>query len=156
MKTEDFYSDFLKIKSMHSSDKIKHRMITELLSQYSDFWRVIGITRKALSVFRDHNFKKAPRMGINRAHKKDRYETSKDMLNKEWDNHKDWWNFYIENDTTVLATSSENCSSKMSEEYEIDPQLGLFKKSGYSWTHRSGSNLEQEFLINLYNSKEIL
>jgi hypothetical protein len=58
-----------------------------------------------------------------------------------------WWKFYTNNDTTVLATGSENMSGNWSEVYNLMKVSCLFRTSGYKWRH---TKQEREFLMKLY------
>ena len=136
MNKEDFYHDFLMLREMRSPVKKRCRMLGELLAEYEDAWRVIGITEKALAVFVEHDFKRVSRMGINRSHLVDRHKTYTTMLEGPLMECEEWWEFYIENDKTILATSAENMSNGFSKIYEIDSKLGLFKMQGFAWKHK--------------------
>lgn len=146
MTKEEFYQDFLAIRSMNSSVPKKVRMLSEMLSGYEDNWQVIGITESALKVFAQHNFKKVSKMGINRSHMVDRHKTYTEMLTGPLLDCNSWWQFFLDNDKTILATSSENISGNMSKVYSIDPALGMFKAKGFAWRH---SKIEQTFLRDL-------
>ena len=147
MDKQQYYEDFLAISKMHSPINKKVRMLTELLGSYEDCWRVVGITKNALDVFANHNFKKVSKMGINRSHLVDRHKTYTFMLTNSFKNAEQWWDYFITNDKTILATSSENISKNLSEVYNIDVALGLFKTKGFAWSH---TRQEQQFLKNLY------
>lgn len=136
MTKEDFYHDFLLIRKMKVPTSKRYRMLGELLSAHEDHWQVVGITEQALKVFSEHEYKRVSRMGINRSHLVDRVKTFTTMLEGPLMDIDEWWNFYRENDKTILATSSENMSNGFSEVYDIDPELGLFKSHGFAWKHK--------------------
>jgi hypothetical protein len=136
MTKEDFYHDFLLIRKMRVPISKRYRMLGELFAAHEDHWQVIGITENALRVFSEHNFKRVSRMGINRSHLVDRVKTYTTMLEGPLMELDDWWKFYRDNDTTILATSSENMSNGFSKVYDIDPALGLFKSHGFAWRHK--------------------
>lgn len=136
MTKEDFYHDFLLIRNMRAPTGKRARMLGELFSLCDDHWQVIGITENALRVFAEHNFKRVSRMGINRSHLVDRHKTYTTMLDGPLLELDAWWKFYRGNDTTILATSSENMSNGFSKVYNIDPALGLFKSHGFAWRHK--------------------
>lgn len=54
---------------------------------------------------------------------------------------------FIDNDITILATSTENMSGKFSTVFPIDSNLGLFKSKGFAWRH---SKKEQSFLREMF------
>ena len=123
----------------------KVKILGEMMaSAYDDHWRVIGITKEALNVFQVHGFKKVSRMGINRGHIYDRHDTLKYMLEHPFQDVDEWWDFYYNRDKTILMTSTENMSGKLSDHYEV-PE-GLFRSSGYAWRH---GKEEVEFLTEL-------
>ena len=121
-------------------------MLSEMIAEYEHIWQVVGITENALSIFARHGYRKVSKMGINRSHKVDRHKTYTIMLTGPLMTCDEWWQFFIDNDKTILATSSENLSGNMSKIYDIDPSLGLFKSSGFAWKH---SKKEREFLESL-------
>jgi hypothetical protein len=49
----------------------------------------------------------------------------------------EWWDFYVDTDKTVLATSTENMGKgEWSKVYDIDTSLGLFRGQGFAWRHK--------------------
>ena len=144
---EIIYKDYLLIKQMSSPMNRKCRMMTDLLGQWDDFWKVIGITKEALNVFAKNDFKCPSRIGINRSHvHQDRNVTNTFLLTNDL-TYDEFWEYIIKNDVTALATSSENLSNKWSEVLSIDRNLNLFTSSGYKWKH---NKKEQDFLKKLY------
>jgi len=144
MTKEDFYHDFLLIRQMRAPTRKRYRMLGELFAVNPNAWQVVGITEDALAVFAKHDFKRVSRMGINRSHLVDRVKTYTTMLEGPLMECDEWWNFYVENDKTILATSTENMSKgEWSKVYAVDPKLGLFKSQGFAWQHK---DLEINFL----------
>ena len=151
MTREEMYEDFLKVCSMNASETTKVGMLTHLFSAHDNPWRVIGITREALNVFKDYGFQRKSKMGINRSHIFGRSETYKKMLQKKFNSCKDWWDHYYENDKTILATSSENKKKiPFTEIFYFSEELNMFKSKGYAWEH---GEKEKSVLENLYNEK---
>jgi hypothetical protein len=153
MKPENFYEcakTFLTLSGDPPLSK-KIRSFNELLGCYENHWQIVGITEDALRRYKDYNFKKKSKQGINRSHIKPRSEIYSRLLNKELlDMGVDaWWEFFTENDKTILATSSENNLEKFSQIFKIDPKLGLFKNAGFSHKH---SKQEENFLKTLYHN----
>ena len=137
MHKEDFYHDFLLIRQMRVPVSKRYRMLGELFGANPNNWRVIGITEQALNIFKQHDFKRVSRMGINRSHLVDRVSTYTTMLEGPLMECDEWWDFYIDTDKTVLATSTENMSKgEWSRVHNIDPSLGLFKTQGFAWRHK--------------------
>ena len=137
MNKEDFYHDFLLIRKMRAPTNKRYRMLGELFAVNPNAWRVIGITENALKVFAEHDFKRASRMGINRSHLVERIQTYTTMLEGPLMECEEWWNFYVDTDKTVLATSTENMGKgEWSKIYDIDPSLKLFQSQGFAWCHK--------------------
>ena len=108
-----------------------------------DGWRVIGITEAALKNFIEIDFE-SPK-GINRSHIFQRSESSKIMIEKlDWD-IESWWNFYVERDECILATSSENMDKKP-DVIKHEVPRGLFNTRGFAFTVKKA---EKEFLKSL-------
>lgn len=150
MKTKrDIYRDFKLIRRMKAPDTVKIEMLTFLLSSHENPWRVIGITKEALKVFKSHDFKKESGMGINRSHIHSRADSYHKMMARRFKNYKEWWEFYYSRDATILATSSENNLMVYSEVYEIDESKNLFTNSGYAWRHNKN---ETEYLKSIDNN----
>lgn len=137
---------YLKICDMKIPTKRKVRLLSELMGENPDHWRVVGITEQALTVFWENNFKKVSRMGINRSHLVDRHETFTYMLENIMLDIDEWWQYYTERDKTVFATSGENMSNVFSNVIYFEEQ-GLFRSSGFAWRH---SKEESFFLQELY------
>ena len=69
MELTRYHNYYLQLCEWDIPIKKKVRILGELMaSAYDDHWRVIGITKEALNVFKVHNYKKVSRMGINRGH----------------------------------------------------------------------------------------
>ena len=136
MTKEDFYHDYLLVRQMRVPVNKRYRILSELLGSYENAWRVVGITENALNVFKEYSFRRESGMGINRSHIIDRKTTYTYMLEGPLMECDEWWDYYLENDKTVLATSKENMSNGFSKVYDIDPDLGLFKPQGFAWRHK--------------------
>jgi hypothetical protein len=150
MTEEDLYHDYKLLLKMKVCNAKKVRLLSDLLGEAENPWRVVGITYEALKAFERNGFKKVSKMGINRSHITPRKETYSFMLKNNFDNSKEWWNYHFENDITILSTSSENLKGSNSEIIDIDPSLNLFRCRGFGWTHGKKEIL---FLEKLYNEK---
>lgn len=143
MKIKKIYEDYLVIKNLNACEKTKIKLIETLCNQREHNWKVVGITKKALQVFKKNNYQRKSRMGINRAHhKRDRKDFYTYLLEQNLCFER-WHNYLIEHDVTVLSTSSENSKNSFSKIYPIDPNGNFFKSTGIGWTH---SNREKELL----------
>jgi hypothetical protein len=147
---EDLYHDYKLLVKMKVGNAKKARLLSDLLGEAENPWRVVGITHEALKVFKNHGFKKVSKMGINRSHKTPRKQIYSFMLENNFDNSKEWWNYHFENDITILSTSSENLRGTNSEIIEIDQSLNLFRCRGFGWAHGKKEIL---FLKKLYKEK---
>jgi hypothetical protein len=138
---EKMYSAFKAISIMDIDEAKKIGMLTYLFSIEPNSWRVTGISIDALKVFQKNDFKRKSKMGINRSHIKRRFDSYKEILQKEsngeFNNHEEWWTYFFENDKTILQTSSENMKKNgHSVVIEIsNPGWALFKSKGYAWNH---------------------
>lgn len=145
---EIIYHDYLIIKNLKSSKFTKSRNLSNIICEWEDYWKVIGITEEALKIFSKNNFKKKSKLGIQRAHiKQDRIVTNEYLLSNDL-SFDEFWSYLIENDKTVLATSSENKRNEFSQIIEINEDLNLFKATGFAWKH---NNKEIKFLNNLWD-----
>ena len=133
---ENLFNDFKLLKTFSVNIIVKKKILKELLEASPVPWRVIGITHKALFLFKENDFKKKRGIKIQRAHLVDRDYWYSVLFETEWENSKQWYNFVYENDRTVLALSSENKNIK-----KID-----FISTRISWKH---GNEEISFLKNL-------
>ena len=140
------YHDFLQIKRMISSNKIKHRIMTELFSQNPFCWRVEGITPDALMALKENGWIRDG-LKITRSHLFNRIDTHYEMLDRHMDID-EWWNFYWSRDYTILSLSSENKKISSINFIKIESELGLFRTSGFAWRH---GKAEREFLQHLWS-----
>ena len=107
-------------------------MLSALFSTHPDQWRVVGITKQALIIFKKHKFTRQSKMGLNRSHIVGRTKIYTEMMNHHFKNCDEWWDFYFENDKTILATASENLKSSFSEVYDMPANPKMFMSGGYS------------------------
>ena len=77
------YHDFVKISEMKAPHGLKCRILGEVFSQNPYSWRIVGITTQALECFRQTNFVRASRMGVNRSHLVDRNGTYTKLLTND-------------------------------------------------------------------------
>ncbi len=152
MNIEKIYEDFKLLKNFNSPLKIKKKILKELLEATPNPWNVIGITPKALQLFKDNGFDKKSKvtkkgLPIQRAHLNNRDEWYEDLFKTNFTNEEDWYDFITKNDKTVLALSSENKNISRIKYIPIN-RPDLFKSTRISWTHK---NEEKRFLSGLYN-----
>ena len=140
------YDAYIKIFDMKLPIKRKVRLLSEAMAENPTHWQVIGVTEEALKTFASFDFKKVSRMGINRSHLIDRHVTFTFMLENLMTDIDEWWQYYIDRDKTILATSGENMSNDFSKIYYFENH-DLFRSSGFAWKH---SKKESSFLQSLY------
>ena len=155
----DLHHDYLLISQMKMPIKRKARLLTELLAQYENTWRVIGITNAALEKFIQCDFIKIKGMGIQRAHLTDRIETYTYMFENVFYDTDSWWEYHLEKDKTILSTSSENMSSILKDEIYFNDNViyfdnndSYFKNAGFTWSYRKK---EEAFLRNVAGVNKI-
>jgi hypothetical protein len=151
------FHDYLLIKKMRSPINNKIKLLSSLFSINPNSWRVTGITPAALNLFKNHDFKKVSGMGINRSHIIQRHRFYKHLLEDNITNHESFWEQYYQNDSTILATSSENMAkavllTEIAIEVPADDRL-LFRTAGFSWKHKDE---EINFLKQLYNDLNLI
>jgi hypothetical protein len=134
------FHDYQIIKTMLTPQSNKIKLLSTLFSINPNNWCVIGITPAALAVFELHQFEKKSGMGINRSHLTQRHSFYDFLLSNEIQSASEFWELYIQNDKTILATSSENMSKDatfISEYLEVPrDQRNLFQTAGFAWKHK--------------------
>ena len=150
---ELLYNLFKKIENSDLLEKQKkYHLFKHLMSHVEWCYRVTGITRDALICLKKNNFDK-PKGKIHRGHRVNLSQTYKYLKNNNLNKDK-WWEYFWNNDKTVLMTTDENSNKKnkqISDLYLIDYKKGLFKDTGnISYKHE---RKEKEFLKKLYKEK---
>ena len=134
----------------------KCTIMTALMGGKKWSWRVVGITKDALQVYANQDFKQKSHSSIQRAHIKDRKDMYGELLSRKYEIN-EWWNYFWDNDKTIISTSSENNTNKFSEIYEIKQPDNwddwLFRSSVVGFRFRP--KVEGEFLRKLYNETQI-
>jgi hypothetical protein len=93
--------------SAHFQPKKKELLLTAIFGREEWTWRVIGITKDALLLIKQNNFKNTK--GTQRGHIKSRRKTFTKMLDGIAPlNFEEWWSLFWESDKTVLMTKAEN------------------------------------------------
>jgi hypothetical protein len=105
----------------------KIKLLTYILAWEPWTWRVVGISKSALELIKNQNFKKAK--GVVRGHKIDRRETYGKLIKTH---HKldVWWETVWENDQTRLITKDENKVVSLLNEDDVcvvDLKRGMFE-----------------------------
>jgi hypothetical protein len=155
---KELYEVYLAVFKMRDEPHQRRVLImTNLMGGKFWSWRVVGITRKALERIAEHGFKYKAGSSIHRSHIISRKDMYISMLERcEPMQIDEWWNYFWENDRTIIATGTENnAKAPMSECYEIDPEMGLFQcnpVAGFKLTQKK----EGVFLRELYEKKNWL
>lgn len=131
--------------------KLKRKLLETMVFEFcEDSWKIVGISRKCLRLYKQLDFKHQSRKGIERAHYPlSRNEVFNQILDRDFDSPEQLWDFYYERDRTVLCLSSENMKNSFDKIFPIDPNLGLFKAKNVGW-HQTAK--ENEFLRELFYS----
>lgn len=150
---EILFHDFNLIKRMRCPEPRKIKLVSNLFVMNPDGWRVVGITPAALDVFSKHGFERRSGMRVNRAHVIPRYKTYENMLEMQFSDKDELWDYYWERDHTILSTSSENMKSVSgnSSYFEVpqDHRI-LFRMKGFAWKH---GDEEVAFLRELHKNR---
>jgi hypothetical protein len=141
MSDKKMYDDYLAIKKLNAGDSAKRKCIELICNQRKESWKVTGVTKNALKIFRKFDYKKTSGMGIERAHLKDRSKFYQILLERDF-SFDDWVRYIDESDVTVLASKKENDVNKFSKVTKIT-EKGLFTNTGFSWKH---TRKERDFL----------
>ena len=118
-KKKEIYKFYLKIFNS-SFDKTKKEVLLSTAFGYEMWsWRVVGISFKALAEFENNKFKYVTRK-FNRDHfDQPRNITFKKMLENIMD-YDEWWNFFWENDQTVILTLDQHSRVDNRKKNQLD------------------------------------
>ena len=118
-------------------DAFRTRLLTNIFGGQPWSWHVVGVTENALRIFAQNNFKHTK--GIVRAHLVDRNTMYEHIMQVERPLTCDaLFDFILENDRTVLATSRENArKSDIAKQYLRIPNdnYSLFPSKFIGWRH---------------------
>ena len=127
------------VNSKVLSDNKKEKTLNILLAYEPWSWRVVGISKKAIKMFKANKFRKLKKDGPQRDHYfQERNVTIRKMMEKVMP-FETWWDFFWENDRTLIITKEEHAKKSLdykNDIIKIDNNLGLFrtmKTVGYSF-----------------------
>jgi hypothetical protein len=125
------YDGFCTIQEIEGIDlRVQQGMLLALTGMLKEYgWPVIGITEAAAIRIQENEFKRPKK--INRSHIYSRKETAEILFSKYW-TFSDFWNFFLERDCCVLATSKENYSKEPEDLWRQVPK-GLFQSAGFAF-----------------------
>ena len=148
------------LKKIRSMENIywsnRSGMLTRCLENWDNPYRFNIITKDALKLYAEHDFKRVSRMGINRSHKVGRVHIHKKLMEEPGlldQPGNEWWDYYYENDECILATSTENRKVDKGELpkenlIKMEFEKGMFNSSGKN--NYSHNKKEEEYLRKLY------
>ena len=153
---KELYSIYESILKSSVSLNKKERMLNSIFGFEPWSWRVVGISKEAIKEFKDNNFNYKSGTFQRDHYFQDRYITMRKMLEKLMPLG-DWWNWFWENDKTILITKTEH--NKKSYDYErdiipIDWTLGYFE-SGPILGFKYAKKREGEFLKTLIKDNKL-
>ena len=132
----------------YQSDTIKFEMCSTMISNvmrtHDWSWQVVGITPKALAVYKCDDWRHVAGNKIQRAHVTDRKDMVRHILEREIPkSESELLDYWIPADRTILATKSENSNGLPAFWHKFDAN-GLFRDrgTGFRFTIRD----EGEFL----------
>ena len=127
------------VNSKVLSDNKKEKTLNILLAYEPWSWRVVGISKKAIKMFKANKFRKLKKDGPQRDHFfQERNVTIRKMMEKVMP-FATWWDWFWENDRTLIITKEEHAKKSLdykNDIIKIDNNLGLFrtmKTVGYSF-----------------------
>jgi hypothetical protein len=127
------------------SDRLCTVILTAIMGGNKRGWRVVGITRNALSHYVENDFVQKSRNGMQRAHVIPRIDTARRVLSEENPFPlRELAQLWFELDSTVLCARGEN-KSKLPENWIPfdNPRCELFPGLQVGWRH---SKTEKDFL----------
>ena len=127
------------VNSKVLSDNKKEKTLNILLAYEPWSWREVGISKKAIKMFKANKFRKLKKDGPQRDHFfQERNVTIRKMMEKVMP-FETWWDWFWENDRTLIITKEEHAKKSLdykNDIIKIDNNLGLFrtmKTVGYSF-----------------------
>jgi hypothetical protein len=158
MNFQTFFKIYKLIKDELDWEKNTKECQIILESAYSilndDHWKVIGITKLASDLLVKNDFEVSAngRTIICRAHINERRDTFLDVINREWNDGQEIFDYIKEKDICLLAAKNENKKgNKLISFIDIPREAKLFKPRtiGFSYTRK----LERQWLIDNIPSK---
>ena len=128
---ETIYDGFCHIQEIKgATPRARQGMLLALTGMLKEYgWPVIGITEAAALRIQENDFKRPKK--INRAHIYSRKETADILFSKEW-TFDEFWDFFLERDCCILATSKENYSKDPEDLWRKVPK-GMFQSVGFAF-----------------------
>jgi hypothetical protein len=133
----DFYvflqQKYKKNSSLFLSKQRWSELFSLLMKGRKEFWRVVGITPKALELYRLNNFKSSK--GLVRGHLNMRIKTFELFFSTDRElSFNEFWKLFKKNDPVILMTKEENNSHDIPSYIKIsNPKAKFFTNSGINW-----------------------
>jgi len=128
---ETIYNGFCHIQQIEGiTPRVRQGMLLALTSMLKEYgWAVIGITEAAALRIKENEYKRPKK--INRAHIYSRKETADILFSRDW-TFEEFWDFFLERDCCILATSKENYSKDPEDLWRQVPK-GMFQSVGFAF-----------------------
>ena len=153
---KELYGIYVTIYKSSVSLNKKERMLNSIFGFEPRSWRVVGISKTAVLEFKKNDFKYKSGTFQRDHYFQPRYMTLRKMLN-ELMKINDWWDWYWENDKTLLITKKEHNKKNYDFDKDIIPvdwTLGYFE-SGATMGFNYAKKREGQFLEKLAKEYKI-
>ena len=131
----------------------KRNLMTEILGRENWSWRVVGISRNAVTEIITGNYKKDVTKKLERDHYFQDRRTTYTGLFENKHSFDDWWKKCWEGDKTILMTKLEHKKKLDIEIIDLDWKLGLFqcsKQAGFEYTQgREGFYIKENYSLKI-------
>ena len=133
----DFYiflhQKFKKNSNLFLSKQRWSELFSLLMKGRKEFWRVVGITPKALELYRLNKFKTSK--GLVRGHLNMRIKTFELFFSTDDQlSYHEFWKLFKKYDPVILMTKEENKSHDIPVYIKIsNPKSNFFTNSGINW-----------------------
>jgi hypothetical protein len=149
-----YHALYVAVRAAHSeapqiwTDGHCTRILTSIMSGKPFSWRVVGITEAALRRFHELNYRYQSRLGLTRAHLRERIETVRELLSRsEPMSASEFIEYWLANDRTILCAVGQN-KAIVPPYIEIENNDGsLFSSNLVGWRHGKD---ERDLLRSLY------
>jgi hypothetical protein len=113
-------------------------------------WRVVGITEAALKKLHQLNYQYKSGHGLTRAHLNSRNDTVRELLKREPMSERDFIEYWLTHDRTVICAKGENKPIVTSFIQFENEDGSLFSSKSVAWKHGSA---ERNLLMTLYEKR---
>lgn len=150
------YAKYLAIFNAYKSDPVFFTLpqcnteLTTVMGGRHWSWHVIGITKAALEIYKNSDFRYKSKQGLTRAHIRPRIETSKKLLSPDVPVPMNtFFEIWLEADKTIICGPGENKDGFVPEYIPLENNdYSLFKSHTIGW--KESVHLEGKLLQELY------